>query len=172
MVYKFKELFDFKGFPWNWISRWTRIGNEEYIQVFKALFRRSPEFIEGDTFRIIIPLSAIAVGKVGPEEALQISTHDSAHDSTHDVNGWLLEEILGFCKEPRSKQEIMDHLGYKEQRTFTRRYLRPLLDKGYLQMTLPDKPQSHYQRYVTSSEAFASESLSWWYGEHGNTYYV
>ena len=111
-----------------------------------------PESIEGDTFRIIIPLSAIAVGKVGPEKALRISTHD--------INGWLLEEILGFCKEPRSKQEIMDHLGYKEQRTFTRRYLRPLLDKGYLQMTLPDKPQSHYQRYVTSSEAFASESLS------------
>lgn len=61
-----------------------------------------------------------------------------------------VERILEFCKEPHSKIEIMEHLNYKHKRTFTITYLKPLLEKGVLEMTIPDKPNSSKQKYITN----------------------
>ena len=88
-------------------------------------------------FRTVIPLTPVAVEKVGPQE----KTHDATHDKTHDA-------ILAFCVEPLSKAEIAEHCGYKNTKNFTQKYLRPLLDSGKLKMTLPDKPKSKNQKYI------------------------
>lgn len=58
--------------------------------------------------------------------------------------------ILKYCYEPRSLQELMLHLGKKDRTKFTRSYIVPLLEKELLQRTLPDKPQSSNQKYLTS----------------------
>lgn len=88
-------------------------------------------------FRTVIPLTPVAVEKVGPQE----KTHDATHDKTHDA-------ILAFCVEPLSKAEIAEHCGYKNTKNFTQKYLRPLLDSGMLKMTLLDKPKSKNQKYI------------------------
>ena len=88
-------------------------------------------------YRTVIPLTPVAVEKVGPQE----KTHDATHDKTHDA-------ILAFCVEPLSKAEIAEHCGYKNTKNFTQKYLRPLLDSGMLKMTLPDKPKSKNQKYI------------------------
>lgn len=88
-------------------------------------------------FRTVIPLTPVAVEKVGPQE----KTHDATHDRTHDA-------ILAFCVEPLSKAEIAEHRGYKNTKNFTQKYLRPLLDSGMLKMTLLDKPKSKNQKYI------------------------
>lgn len=106
----------------------------------------TPEFIEGDVFRTVVPLTSVAVEKVGPQGGVQASPHDTPYDAPHDTPH---ERILAFCTEPRSKAEIMQHCGYQDSKHFTRKYLKPLLNLGLLKMTLPDKPQSHNQRYVT-----------------------
>ena len=105
-----------------------------------------PEFIEGDVFRTIIPLTPVAVEKVG----LQEKTHDRTHDKTHDA-------ILAFCVEPRSKAEIAEHCGYKNTKNFTQKYLRPLLDSGMLKMTLPDKPKAKIKN-ISLSKANKQEA--------------
>ena len=56
--------------------------------------------------------------------------------------------ILEFCKEPKSVKEIMEYIGLKHRPTFMYDYLNPLLEKGKLQMTIPDKPKSRNQKYV------------------------
>ncbi len=61
-------------------------------------------------------------------------------------------EILAFCKEPRSKMEIMGYFGYKNSKNFTNIYIRPLLESGLLQMTNPEKPRSRSQKYVTAQK--------------------
>ena len=106
----------------------------------------TPEFIEGDVFRTVIPLTPIAVEKVGPQNEGRRTPHDTPYDAPHDTPH---ERILAFCTEPRSKTEIMRHCGYQDSKHFTRKYLKPLLESGQLQMTLPEKPQSHNQKYVT-----------------------
>ena len=41
----------------------------------------TPEFIEGDVFRTIIPLDAVSVGKVGPSHTLTVIPQDNQQTS-------------------------------------------------------------------------------------------
>lgn len=58
------------------------------------------------------------------------------------------ERILRFCTEAKNIQEIMEHLGYRDKKT-VRKYLSPLLQQGRISMTIPDKPNSKNQKYIT-----------------------
>lgn len=66
----------------------------KYTQLYSG---GTPEFIEDDVFRTIIPLTPIAVEKVGPHNTAHDKTHDATHDKTHD-------KILAFCMTPHIKQ--------------------------------------------------------------------
>lgn len=59
------------------------------------------------------------------------------------------ETLLDFCKEPRSRKEIAAFLGLKTASYATDRYIRPMLEEGKLEMTIPDKPKSTRQKYRT-----------------------
>lgn len=57
--------------------------------------------------------------------------------------------IVDFCKEPRSVQEIMDKFAFDSRTSFRRKYLTPMLEKGVLKMTIPEKPSSKNQKYFS-----------------------
>lgn len=57
------------------------------------------------------------------------------------------EKIVEFCKEPRSGAEIAAYCGFKDVKNFRERYLTPILGTR-IQMTIPDKPTSRFQRYI------------------------
>ena len=57
-------------------------------------------------------------------------------------------QVLAFCRIPRSRQEIIDFLGFSRYYTMCK-IVQPLLDGGKLALTLPDKPKSSKQRYYT-----------------------
>jgi ATP-dependent DNA helicase RecG len=48
----------------------------------------------------------------------------------------------------RSRREIQDYIGIKDMNNFTKRLLNPLIEKGLLRRTFPDKPTSPNQKYV------------------------
>ena len=79
-------------------------------------------------------------------------THQDNHQVTHQDNHQVTipEQILSFCSLPRSKKEIAEFCGYRDLRNFTLHYINPLLETGQLVMTIPEKPKSRNQRYVTS----------------------
>ena len=55
-----------------------------------------------------------------------------------------------FCREePKTILQIGDLLGYRDKKTI-RKYLNPLLSEGLLARTVPDKPNSRNQRYITA----------------------
>ena len=84
------------------------------------------------------------------EHSIMVAPHDTTHDTTHDAtHDNIGTKILAFCSEPHSKSEIAEHCGYKNTKNFTQKYLRPLLNDGTLKMTLPDKPKSKNQKYIT-----------------------
>lgn len=56
--------------------------------------------------------------------------------------------ILEFCIEPKSLLEIANYLGYTNRKKLKKNYIDPLLGDS-LEMTIPDKPNSKFQRYVT-----------------------
>ncbi|MBU4463599.1 MAG: hypothetical protein KKB05_06610 [Proteobacteria bacterium] len=57
---------------------------------------------------------------------------------------------MNFCQEPRKSSEIMELIDLKHWKTFQANYLNPLLQQGLLAMTIPEKPTSSKQRYVTT----------------------
>ncbi|WP_369344251.1 ATP-binding protein [Bifidobacterium aquikefiricola] len=83
------------------------------------------------------------------------SNHDIAHANATDRrqaktrSGQTIQDILDYCSQPRSAQEIADSLGYNMQYV-RKRYIRPMIDDGRLSLTMPDKPQSKFQRYQSS----------------------
>jgi len=58
------------------------------------------------------------------------------------------DKILEYCNESHGILEIAAHLGYKEKKT-VRKYLTPLLEQGRIAMTVPEKPNSRLQKYIT-----------------------
>ena len=67
------------------------------------------------------------------------------------VDFHILERIAEYCKEPRSLAEIAEHLGLSDRYKMKKKYIDPLLGR-YLEMTLPETPNSPAQRYVLTEE--------------------
>lgn len=58
--------------------------------------------------------------------------------------------ILDFCvDEPKTLRQIGDMLSYRDRKT-VRKYVRPLLESGRLVRTVPDRPNSRNQKYLTA----------------------
>lgn len=108
-----------------------------------------PQFVEGDVFRITIPLTDVATSTVGPttQVSTQVTTQVSTQVVAEDKDS-RLESLVAFCGSPRSKKEMMEHLGLANANHFRKAYLKPLLVSGKLIMTIPDKPNSSKQKYV------------------------
>lgn len=95
-----------------------------------------PEFIEGDVFKTIIPLTTPATTPVITPAEVDIDERT--------------REILEFCKKPRSRQEIQDFIGIKSARDFRKRVLNPLIKGGLLKRTIPESPTSPNQKYYSN----------------------
>ena len=79
-------------------------------------------------------------------------------NSLEDLTAQVTAQVAWHCRVPRMAKEIMDCLGLKHWKTFRTNYLQPLLDAGWLEMTLPDKPTSSKQKYrltVTGQQVLA-----------------
>ena len=66
---------------------------------------------------------------------------------TSQTDKTIEEKIIEFCQEPRSLAEITEFCCFKDKRKFRKRYLNPLLGTR-IQMSVPDKPTSRFQRYI------------------------
>ena len=58
-------------------------------------------------------------------------------------------DLISFCKSPKSRKEIAEYLGIKTLTFVTREYIQPLVDAGKLKLTIPDKPKSKNQKYYS-----------------------
>ncbi len=100
-----------------------------------------PQFLEGDIFKTIIPLNDTATLKSGPMKSDQVSDQVEQDE--------ISRKILEFCLTARTKREISEYIGYKNLTYLTRTFLKPLLEKGKLLYTIPEKPKSRLQKYIT-----------------------
>ena len=66
------------------------------------------------------------------------------------LNEDLVKQILEKCKVPRSKEYLAKAFGFDEKHPsyFLNTYIKPLIEKGFLKYTLPNKPKSKNQRVV------------------------
>ena len=99
-----------------------------YLKIYSG---GKPEFIEADIFKQILPLKEC--------------TQDTTQDTTQEKYA---KKLILFCAEPKSRKEMMEHIGIRERAYFKKNILDPLLERGILKMTIPEKPTSRNQRYI------------------------
>lgn len=99
----------------------------------------APVFVNtGGEFKVILYKAP-----ADTDDGLVAAEHD---DDAHDEDG-----LLGFCRVPRTRAEILAHLQVGSWPYAFQRYIQPLLKDGLLQLTIPGKPRSHSQKYVAAT---------------------
>ena len=68
------------------------------------------------------------------------------HTAYKTLNG-TQKDIIQFCSIPRSAREILEHIGYSYHPTNINKFIKPLLEHGFIEMTEPEKPNSKNQKY-------------------------
>jgi ATP-dependent DNA helicase RecG len=46
---------------------------------------------------------------------------------------------------------MQEFLGLKDKNNFKEKYLKPLVESGQLELTIPDKPTSRNQKYIAAN---------------------
>lgn len=74
---------------------------------------------------------------------------DSAPDrpSTMQVSTMQVRQLVMALDGDRSRAEIIHRLGLRNRSNVANNYLRPALEAGFIEMTIPEKPTSSKQRY-------------------------
>ena len=111
-----------------------------------------PEFIEGDVFRIIIPLTTGSMTKVGPSVQAEYagSTQAGTQAFTIHLDAAKLDALLEYCAVPRTRAEMQDFCEIKTREYFRKKILVPMIQSGKLMLTIPEKPSSPNQKYYTA----------------------
>lgn len=58
-------------------------------------------------------------------------------------------DLIEFCKVPRTRREIADHLGLSSLSYAIQAHVMPLVEAGLIKLSIPDKPRSHKQTYFS-----------------------
>lgn len=97
---------------------------------------------------VSIPFTRVSTEDEDPrwtQDRTQDGTQEDSKGSSEDEK---IKRILEFCQTPKGILEITEMLGYSGRKP-TKKYVKPLVEQGRLAMTIPDKPQSKNQKYVT-----------------------
>lgn len=73
--------------------------------------------------------------------------NDQVNDQVSDQVDPLVFKVIGICKTPSSRAEILEQLGFKNHFDNYKKYILPALENGWIEMTVPDKPRSRNQKY-------------------------
>ena len=76
---------------------------------------------------------------------MPVGVEERSQSQMNDEKG-----LINFCRTPRSRAEIIEFLDIPSGQYALRRYLDPLVESGAILMTMPEKPRSSKQEYVTA----------------------
>lgn len=60
------------------------------------------------------------------------------------------KSLLIFCRTPRTRREICDYLGLSSTTYAIQRHVMPLVEKGFICLSIPEKPSSPRQLYFAA----------------------
>ena len=84
---------------------------------------------------------------MAPPKTPQVRPQDNKIDQQTGISA-VQNKIIEFCHTPRSVSEIVEMLGVKDKKWVKEKYMKPLIGTK-LALTIPDRPNSRYQKYRT-----------------------
>jgi len=89
-----------------------------------------------------LPIQPLFLDKVKVRLATGQVAGQVAGQVTNEV-----DRLVSILDGELSRREIQDDLGLKSRTNFESRYLKPALDAGFVELTIPSKPNSRLQKY-------------------------
>ena len=89
----------------------------------------------------------------GDNQSTSTSSAKRSAGKTISVNQDDIDRLLEFCKEAKSKKDIMAHMGNPNRSTFERNIFNPLVESGRLLRTRPNSPKAPDQMYYTNPDS-------------------
>ena len=127
-------------------------------RILRAYGRECFRFTE-NFLRMTIPACEPVTPQVTPQVAAQVTPHvdlDTLHVTPHvgmdtpPVTPPVTPQVTDLLKVMEgemSRQKVQEALGLENKKYFLAGYLRPALAAGVIEMTVPDKPNSRFQKY-------------------------
>ena len=119
-------------------------GVRKMMKYGKAYGGSDPELIEGDVFRMFVRYPDSQVYEEAPE--LRPESAEVTREVTGEVTGEI-GRLLKACKGEMSRRQLQEVLELKGEENFRKLYLEPTMKAGFVEMTIPDKPNSRLQKY-------------------------
>ena len=81
----------------------------------------------------------------------------SAHDTVHDVGSVskAIRTIVTCIEGEVDRDTLQSLIGIKHRTYFRSTYIKPALDEGYIEFTLPNEKQSKLQKYRLTAKGIA-----------------
>lgn len=109
-------------------------------------FGSIPNTFEGD-FNII-PNTSDAIPNTFSDTLDTIpNTSDKTPNTKMDKLSGKQKDVINFCSIPRNSREILERVGVKYHSSNIKRYITELVNKGFLERTIPDQPFDSNQKY-------------------------
>lgn len=89
---------------------------------------------------------------IGIPEVYLISYVECSKDKFKELwmsNAEETNNLIVFCKTPRTRKEICDYLGLNSVTYAIQTYVNPLVEAGVIKLSIPDKPKSPKQLYYS-----------------------
>lgn len=80
------------------------------------------------------------------KKKITVKEHIKDQESFEDFKDM---DLIEYCKEPKSRKEIASFLHIGTVSYAIKTYVHPLVEQGVLELTIPEKPSSHKQKYKT-----------------------
>lgn len=134
-------------------------GIHRILQAYpQSIYQFSQNFI-----RVVLPFAeGFVESQSDTPEATEQATMQATMQATVQVTMQADEheqKLLAFCQTPKTREQIQQHLGLKNRDHFRKSILNPLLEAGKLALTIPDKPTSPKQRFITVQNSQAGDVL-------------
>ena len=84
-----------------------------------------------------------------------VNTTDQGTDQAIDQ----VKALLSVMINEHNRSELMDFLNLSHNHTFRQNYLHPAIEKGLIELTIPDKPNSSKQKYVLQQKVSNLKSI-------------
>ena len=86
---------------------------------------------------------------------LPISNHGHASDHASDHASVQVEKLVSALIGEMGRSELQELLSIKNRDYFRTDYLNPAINQGYVELTIPDKPNSQNQKYRLTAKGIA-----------------
>lgn len=122
---------------------------------------KAPEFQDTKTFLVTLWRPSASTDHDTAHVTAHVTAHDTAHDRLFLTLEHLPHRLLWILDGELSRGEMMERLGLSHRTNFNENYLDPAFENGWIEMTIPDKPQSKKQRYrLTQAGGVEKEKIA------------